>query len=100
MDSLPAPKYGDLLFSKLPSDSYGSEQIKLWAARAGIQKNVTWHTSRHTFGVLFLDSGGDIYALQQFYGHGSVSTTQIYADMSNAKRQAQINLIPALEYSN
>lgn len=46
-----------------------------------IRKKITYHTSRHTFGSLFAE-GGNIQALQEMMGHGSITTTMGYVHSS------------------
>lgn len=51
------------------------------AAAAGIEKKISYHTSRHTFAVLALAAGGDIYTVGKLLGHTSINSTQVYADV-------------------
>ena len=51
------------------------------AADAGITKNVSFHTSRHTFAVLALAAGGDLYTVGKLPGHTSINSTQVHADV-------------------
>ncbi len=55
--------------------------LKKMAKAANIEKNISFHTSRHTFAVLTLAAGGDIYTLSKLLGHIDIKTTQIYADV-------------------
>ena len=55
--------------------------LKKLAAAAGIKKNVSFHTSRHTFAVLALAAGGDLYTVGKLLGHTSINSTQVYADV-------------------
>ena len=77
--------------------SYNSQtllELKRWCMLAGITKDVTFHSGRHTFAVVMLDLGADIYTVSKLLGHKELSTTQIYAKVLDKKKQEAVNLIP------
>lgn len=78
---------------KLPSHSALYYDIKQWAKDAGIIKNVSFHTSRHTFATLLLTKGADLYTTSKLLGHHSIKTTQVYGDIVNQKRKDAIDLL-------
>jgi site-specific recombinase XerD len=53
--------------------------------KAGIQRNVTTHSLRHSFASHLLDSGVDIKIIQELLGHSSLKTTEIYTHVSAKK---------------
>ena len=72
-------------------------ELRMWAARAGIGKEITFHTGRHTFAVLMLELGTDIYTLQKLLGHKFIATTQIYAKVLDDGKRAAVSRIPSIE---
>lgn len=77
--------------------SYMITELRMWAMRAGITKDITFHSGRHTFAVLMLDLGADIYTVQKLLGHKEMRTTEIYAKLLDKKKQAAVLLIPKLD---
>ena len=69
--------------------------IKELAAAAGIQKNVSPHTFRHSFATHLVEGGADLRAVQEMLGHESITTTEIYTHLDRAYlREAIISFHP------
>ena len=75
-----------LVFEDLPDPAWISKPLKRWIEAAGITKRITFHCFRHTYAILQLSSGTDIYTVSKMLGHTNVKTTQIYAKVVDEKK--------------
>ena len=89
-----AGKATDKVFTNLKYSSYSNVELTKWMLKAGITKQITFHCARHTFAVLQLTLGTEIYTLSKMLGHSKLKTTQIYAKIVDEKIFEAVNKIP------
>lgn len=98
VEVLPIPKQAfDLLgertdsqakiFEGLKYSAYMNTHIVKWVAKAGISKDITFHSFRHTYATLQLTYGTDITTIQKMLGHRNLKTTQVYAKVIDQKKR-------------
>lgn len=78
------------------SNLYANKVVSNWTANAGINKYVTFHTSRHTYATLLLTQGADLYTVSKLLGHSEIKTTQIYAEIIDKKKEEAASLLNGL----
>ena len=96
MPERPKDANEQLVFPNAPKLGAANRALKNMAKRAGINKLVTFHTSRHTFATMTLTAGTDIYTTSKLLGHTSVHTTEIYADVVMEKKADAVNLVTSV----
>ena len=67
--------------------------IKQAAERAGIEKQISPHTFRHSFATHLLEGGASIRQVQEMLGHESITTTEIYTHLDTTRLRSTIELL-------
>ena len=82
-------KDGNFRYSRI----YVSHRFKYYSRKAGLPENIKFHSTRHSFASLCVQSGVDIYSVQHLLGHSDVSTTQIYSHLTQSHLQSAMEKI-------
>jgi len=86
----------ELVFLHVPEKRKMNTQLKAWAKKAKLDKNIHVHVGRHTFATLALTSGVGLYTVSKMLGHSKIGTTQIYAEVIDEVKQQAADMIPSL----
>ncbi len=92
----PRGEADEKVFNDFRYGAWVSLELRRWVLAAGITKDITFHCGRHTFAVMMLDLGTDIYTVSKLLGHRFLATTQIYARVLDKNKQAAVTRIPNL----
>ncbi len=81
------------VFDGLKYSAYQNKNLSQWIKSAGINRNITFHSFRHTFATLQLANGTDLYTISKMLGHKNIKTTQIYAKIVDETKREAANKI-------
>jgi site-specific recombinase XerD len=82
----PKSQKKDIVFT-LPSANGANKTIKAWVKRAKIDKQITWHNARHSFGTNLIFNDVDVLTTSKLLGHSTLKHTQRYVDASNEMKE-------------
>lgn len=80
-------------FFKLPTEQEFNRTLKDLARKADINKNLTAHVGRHTFGYLWMTTSGNIFRLKEILGHSKLETTERYSHLDDEYNYSQALLM-------
>jgi len=89
-------KPDERVFIALKYSAWHNMALQRWCMDAGINKTITFHCGRHTFAVLQLSLGTEIFTVSKLLGHKELKTTQVYARILDEKKREAVNRIPEL----
>lgn len=81
------------VFKGLVYSAWQNLKLKRWVLQAGIFKEITFHSFRHTYATLQLTLGTDIYTVSKMLGHKDLKTTMIYGKIVDEKKRDAANKI-------
>ena len=79
---------------KLPTHAACTKALQRWVNRAGINKHVTWHCSRHSFAVNILNNGANIKTVSTLLGHSGLKHTEKYTRAIDSLKREAIESLP------
>jgi integrase len=78
----------------LPTHTAALGNLRRWVKRAGIEKHITFHCARHSFGTLLAYYDNDIQIISKLLGHTSMKHTTKYVRVAKALKEKAVNSIP------
>lgn len=93
---LPKDEKGqDALVFALPTRSTSMKVLARWGKSAELPFPLGWHCGRHSFAVLSLANGVELFAVSKLLGHSSINMTQIYAKVLDQQKVAAMDKLPS-----
>jgi site-specific recombinase XerD len=72
------------------SDRAVKKLVEKYRRKAGIEKKISCHSLRHTFGVYKAEQGVSPWQLQEWFGHSNLQTTQIYTHVGSRQNGRKV----------
>jgi len=92
---IPLPGHEDILFigrqGRKMTRQMAFTMLKRSVIAAGIRKNVSPHTFRHSFATHLIEAGADLRAVQEMLGHAQITTTEIYTHLDKRYLEDQVS---------
>ncbi len=95
---VPNGEYDEFVF-QLPSLTGCLKTLKSWTRNAGIKKNITWHSARHSIAVNMLTLGTDIKTVSGILGHAGLKHTEKYTRIVDELKKKAVNSLPNIKIS-
>lgn len=91
---LPRPENGEdgIIFPLVKKPDNVAKYVRRIKNKAGIEKDFTYHSSRHSAATLAITAGAELYSVSKILGHGSIASTQVYAKVNMEKKVEAMNL--------
>lgn len=90
----PRPDDGEdgIIFPLVKKPDNVAKYVRRIKEKAGIEKDFTYHSSRHSAATLAITAGAELYSVSKILGHGSIASTQVYASVNMEKKAEAVNL--------
>lgn len=90
----PRPENGEdgIIFPLVKKPDNVAKYVRRIKEKAGIEKDFTYHSSRHSAATLAITAGAELYSVSKILGHGCIVSTQVYASVNMEKKAEAVNL--------
>jgi integrase/recombinase XerD len=85
----------ELVFN-LPSSTACNKTLGFWVKRAKIDKKITWHCARHSFGTNLVLHGGDLRSTSSLLGHSNTRQTEPYVRIADSLKEKSVFNLPTI----
>jgi len=89
----------DLVFT-LPTFEACLKSLKHWTKKAGIEKNITWHSARHSFATNLLMNNANIKTVSSLLGHSGLKHTEKYIHLVDELKKKAVDSLPDYNLKN
>ena len=72
--------------------------LKKLINKTSIDKDVSFHTSRHTFATILISSGVNVFTVSKLLGHKDIESTLVYAKVISEEKEKAVNSMPKFEF--
>jgi len=91
-------KYNEEIVFRLSDfNSSTNRTLRKLINRTSINKDVSFHSARHTFATLLISSGVNVYTVSKLLGHRDIKSTLVYAKVINEEKTKAVNSMPKFE---
>ena len=88
----------EYIFKLSSHNSSVNRTLKKLIKRTTIDKDVSFHSSRHTFATLLISSGVNVYTVSKLMGHSDIKSTLVYAKVINEEKERAVNSMPNFNF--
>lgn len=92
----PVNREDSIIFPLVKKPDNVAKYVRRIKEKAGIEKDFTYHSSRHSAATLAITAGAELYSVSKILGHGSIVSTQVYASVNMEKKAEAVNLTAGL----
>jgi len=88
----------EFVFNLSDFNSSSNRTLRKLIKLTTIEKEVSFHSARHTFATLLITYGVNIYTVSKLLGHKDISSTLVYAKVVNEEKEKAVNSIPKFNF--